>query len=153
MMSHRVKVGSQIKIDYVGLALHDCLPYTLDSSVLTSSAGSQTTPVESRPQRLVPGSALLLLGSLCPGWMESKAASSCHCPSVFPPSVPAVVYTSSVPTPREVDRETARCPLLPLPETSLRLFPEPHRWPWPCDRLPAAFPVYRYEHTDPKSAR
>src|SRR5215467_13908001 len=85
--------------------------------------------------------------------MAPKAASFCHCPSVFPPSVPAVVYTSSLLTPHEVARETPRCPQLPLPQTSLRLFLEPRRWPWPADRLLAASPVYRYERTDPKSAR
>ena len=33
VMSHGVKVGSQIKVDHVGLALHNCLGYALDGSV------------------------------------------------------------------------------------------------------------------------
>src|ERR1700680_2834332 len=33
MMSHSVEVGSQIEIDDVGLALHDCIRYAPDGSV------------------------------------------------------------------------------------------------------------------------
>src|SRR5215510_4858063 len=55
---------------------------------LTSSAGSQTTPVESPPQRSVPGSALTPPAPPGPGWMESKAGASSRHPSEFPLSVP-----------------------------------------------------------------
>src|SRR5262252_6785645 len=100
---------------------------------LTSSAGSQTTPVESPPRRSVPGSALTPPGPPGPGWMELKAGASCLHLSVFPPFVPAGVDTSVVPSPREADQETSPIRLLPLPQTSPRLFPELRRWPWLTD--------------------
>ncbi len=58
MMPYRVKVASQIKVDDVGLALDDRFCNALDAQrALSSSAGSQTTPVESPPRRSAPGSS------------------------------------------------------------------------------------------------
>src|SRR5207342_3157964 len=65
---------------------------------------------------------------------EWKAGAFCHRPSEFPPSVPAEVYTSSAPTPRDAGREIPPRLLLPLPQTSPHRFLELRHWPWPTDR-------------------
>src|SRR5215510_13668530 len=63
------------------------------------------------------------------------------------------VDTSVAPTPREAAQETSPILLLPLPQTSLRLFPELRHWPWLTDRLLGGSPAYTREHTNPKSAK
>src|SRR5262249_11342310 len=78
--------------------------------------------------------------------------SSRH-PSEFPLSVPPGVDTSVAPTPREAAQETSPILLLPLPQTSLRLFPELRHWSWLTDRLLEGPPTYTREHTTPKSAK
>src|ERR1700735_3655891 len=88
-----------------------------------------------------------------PESMESKAGASCRHPSESPPSVPAGVDMFVAPAPREAGRETSPCHLSPLPQTSPRLFPELRHWPWLTDRLPGGSPIYKREHTNPKSAK
>ncbi len=120
---------------------------------LTSSAGSQTTRLESRPRRSVPGSASTLPGPPGPGSMESKADVLCLLPWEFPPSLPVGVDSSAAITPREVVREIPPAPRLRSPQTSLHQFPERRYCALPADRLPEGFPVCRRERTTPKSAK
>src|SRR4030095_8839800 len=56
-----------------------------------------------------------------------------------------------LPPPHEAVQEPLPHLLPPPPQTSLRHFPELHRWPWLTDKLLGASPVYRRERTTPKS--